>query len=363
MAQFPLLTYLRLKFFVLLLRLSNRFHIGPIISRDRLLAERRYPTVQRTRIKIPSRDHGRFIIADLYLPPPASPYSSTTAKSSTHSLPVLLNYHGSGFVLDLLGTNVLACTQLTSELGIAVLDADYRKAPEHPFPAALQDIEDLLQWLGCSPSFSDLGVSLDPSRVVLSGYSAGANLALVASSALLRKNQREQQLVKGITEDTLGRVNIRGVVAVYPLLDLTAPPSTRGGKGWSAPTILLDLFLNSYIPKAQDRHQSSITPETLAKFQFPNTVGIVTCEKDILAIEGLALARRLEGSGSAIATATTDTDDGDPKGTNVVRSVHLGGVNHGFDAGAKMGTLAWERREEMHAMMVGTVRLALGLGS
>lgn len=440
MAHVSLPTYLYLKFFVLLLRLASKFQVGPRIHRDRLLAQQRYPTVQRTRIKIPSRDQGRFIVADLYLPPsppfpPDCPPSTTTIKTTTaavaaaaaksspkkqDALPVLVNYHGSGFVLDFLGTNVLACTQLASELGIAVLDADYRKAPEYPFPAALHDIEDLLHWLeggssSCSSSSvrvvsnhhlgGNVLVSLDPSCVLLSGYSAGANLALVAASSTLRRRQQQQQQHKSqqqqylvdkhdkdkhkkgsMTQDDVdddngncndndgdgdgsgSGVNIRGILAIYPLLDLSAPPATRDTKGrwWSLASLLLTLFLNSYIPSPQDRRHSSILllPAAAAAaaaaplpHQLPDTVvGIVTCEQDILAIEGQALVKTLE---ERAFTAAEGNGNAKRMPTTITKSIHLDGVSHAFDSGAKVGTLAWERREEMHAMMVATLRLAL----
>lgn len=395
MSEFPLLTYLRLKFFVLLLRLSSKLQAGSLVARDRLLTQRRYPTVQPQRLSIPSREHGRCIAADLYLPPPPLPSNSsssttTTTEAKPRLFPVLVNYHGSGFVIDFLGSNVLLCTQLASELGIAVLDADYRKAPEHPFPAALHDVEDLLRWLGGRPTLSlsssssffqysieeGAAVSLDPSRVVLSGYSAGGTLALIASSTTLQQNKNSDkesnQLMVGAGVGGDDGVKVRGVVGIYPLLDLSTSPAARDGKGWSPSAILLNLFIDCYLPNKQDRFKASVSPsaraiqEEGALDRFPDVVGIVTCEKDILASEGRHLVKVLR---QGAREEEEEEEGGDGTGgmerkktkRTVVRSIHLEGVNHVFDAGAELGTLAWDRREEMHAMVVGTVRQALEL--
>lgn len=327
------------------------------MARDRALAERRYnSTVQRRRLTIPSRDRGRCITVELYLP------RLPLSKEPT-VLPVLVNFHGSGFVLDnLFGSNVLACSQLASELGIAVLDTRYCKAPEHPFPGALYDVEDVLRWLGSrDPLPADLNqeISLDPTRVVLSGFSAGANLALTASSS-------SSSAFHG--NNATAGLNICGVLAIYPLVDLVTPPSIRDGKGgWSLNAILLNLFLKCYMPGHTQTRLSSTSVASSSPSQsndFPNkvpVVGIVTCETDILAAEGLDLVRRLREE-----EGFDDVDDHDKdsvsvktKKRTVVRSLHLQGVDHGFDVGAKLGSPAWKRREEMNAMMVDTVRQAV----
>ncbi|KAK7737354.1 hypothetical protein SLS53_006657 [Cytospora paraplurivora] len=339
MAQLSLWAYWYLKVPVILLRIFTLLKARAPLRRDRLLAETKYP-VRRERLHIPSRDPGRSIIAELYLPPPP-PSSSSSPASPRRPTPVLVNYHGSGFVLTrLLGTNSLFCARTAHDLGIAVLDADYRKAPEHPFPAALNDVEDVLHWVGGRSNITSGGDDddddrhFDASRVVLSGFSSGGALALAAASALRR----------GVLQAS--GVGIRGVVALYPLADLTIPSREklppRDGISPMDPSVL-DLFVDCYLPDQGDRADPRASPGRADPAEYPGTVAVLSCEGDRLAPEALALQSRLQECPSVKAVGTM-----------------LMGVGHGFDAGVEQGTLEWERREEMYALAVETVRGAIG---
>lgn len=324
------LIYLRLKLVVILLRVITNFKARAPLRRDRLLAESRY-SIRRRRLLIPSRDPGRNIAADLYLP---SSLSSLSAPASAPGpAPVLLNFHGSGFVLtNLLGTNSLFCARAAHDLAIPVLDVDYRKAPEHPFPAALHDVEDLLRWVR-HPVTAEY--SFDASRMILSGFSSGACLAL-AASLVLRKDLQQ----------SLG-IEVRGAIAFYPFIDLRYPSKEklppRDGIAAMAPSVL-DLFVDCYLPDRSVRATPHASPSQADPAEYPETVAIMACEGDRLAAEALALKSRLEACRSVV---------------NVVGEM-LMGVGHGFDAGAKEGSLEWGRREEMYALAVDTARQAIG---
>lgn len=358
--------YLYLKLFAIFLRTLCFFTIRGPMRRDRLLAEKKYG-VRCSRLQIPSRDHGRSIAAHLYLPPRSSSSSKSKGKGKSMAtmMPLLINYHGSGFVIDLLGTNVLFCAQMAAELGICVLDADYRKAPEHPFPAALHDVEDVLRWVATrGPRHG-----LDPTRVALSGFSAGGCLALAASSGHIHLRKKEEEDNDNETEKEKEEkgdnvppkpifINIRAVIGIYPVTDL-AISSYEKTYFHPLEPVLLDFFADSYIPEKRDssedrneehggygvvvRSDPRISPGRADPDTFPATVAIVTCEDDILATEGLALARRLED------------------GSRKVVHTYLEGVGHMFDAGPEEGTLAWERREEMYTLVADTIREALEL--
>lgn len=126
--------YLRLKIIVVLLQAWLMVSSKKQQQRDRDLVPQEVPVEQ---VKIPSRNRGRHILAHLYLPP--------GHYSSSKPLPILVNWHGSGFIFHLLGTDALYCARLARDAGIAVLDADYRKGPEDTFPRALHDAEDALR--------------------------------------------------------------------------------------------------------------------------------------------------------------------------------------------------------------------------
>lgn len=133
MAAVSFLGYFRLKIMITLLRISTMYKAREPLRRDAELAHANYP-VSQERLLIPSRDAGRNIVADLYLPPTSA---ASCPPADQAPLPVLVNWHGSGFCLTgLLGSNVLFAARVAHELQINVLDVDYRKAPEHPFPAA-----------------------------------------------------------------------------------------------------------------------------------------------------------------------------------------------------------------------------------
>ncbi|PKI83912.1 hypothetical protein MVES1_002114 [Malassezia vespertilionis] len=117
--------------------------------------------VRVERIKIPSRDRCRSIAALKYTP-----------EGATGKLPVYLSWHASGFMLKRLGIDRHMHSLFCKELNTVVIDAAYRKSPEHKFPAAHQDAEDVLLWVIASMD------QFDTSKIVLGGSSAGGNIAL-----------------------------------------------------------------------------------------------------------------------------------------------------------------------------------------
>jgi acetyl esterase len=139
------------------------------LARNRMLAEsRRYagdpiPLAVRD-LQIPSRGHA--LAARHYAPAePGGPH------------PLLVFFHGGGFALGDVETHDEACRVLCQRAGVHVLSVDYRLAPEHPFPAAIEDGESAFLWaLDNAAAFG-----ADPSRVGVGGDSAGGNIAAVVS--------------------------------------------------------------------------------------------------------------------------------------------------------------------------------------
>ena len=97
------------------------------------------------------------------------------------------------------------CSRVARDLGVFVLDADYRKRPETPVPGAVCDVEDVLTWIKSEVDRYEL------SRVAVSGFSAGGALTLVAASVLRRSPTRSL-------------LQITVVVAMYPPIDLSIAP-------------------------------------------------------------------------------------------------------------------------------------------
>lgn len=94
--------------------------------------------------------------------------------------PVMVFYHGGGFVIGDLETHESYCAEAARQLDMPVISIDYRLAPEHPFPAASDDCEAATRWIAESPA--ELGLQVN--GLILSGDSAGGNLTIVTAMAL-----------------------------------------------------------------------------------------------------------------------------------------------------------------------------------
>lgn len=90
--------------------------------------------------------------------------------------PTVVFFHGGGYVLGSLATHEWLCRQLTRESGCAVLSVDYRLAPEHPFPAAVEDAYAAVEWVAANPDAVE-----GDGRIAVAGDSAGGTLAAVAA--------------------------------------------------------------------------------------------------------------------------------------------------------------------------------------
>ncbi|KAF7557947.1 hypothetical protein G7Z17_g308 [Cylindrodendrum hubeiense] len=301
--------YIRLKVIATVLRFLIPYIGGPGSQKDLARSEHR-----RKLVYIPSRDAGRSIKAWLYSPPD-SDASSQTKKS------ILINWHGSGFILPSLGQDVAFCSQVARETGTVVLDADYRKSPENPFPAAIHDVEDTLKWVASQPEKFDLD------HVAVSGFSAGGNLALVAASSLRKQ---------------LTQIKIPIVIAIYPPTDIAADPTTKKVPNpiKTIPHHVVTTFNDCYVPDVALRTDPRVSPLFAEPSLFPATVAIFTGEGDILAPEGIALAEKL--------------NDGQRKLLNI----NLKGMHHGFDKGCDPGTSEWEQREYMHKLSIQNLKEA-----
>lgn len=195
-----------------------------------------------------------------------------------HPLPVIVFFHGGGFLFGDLETHDSLCRALANHASMAVVAVDYRLAPEHPFPAALDDGKAVLSWL--SEQAIDLG--LDPKNVGLAGDSAGGHLAV------------------GVTLACSGRLPIRHVGLFYPLIH----PGPKGGSYEDCGTGFM--LTASFLDWCWEVYGQGVSPGT-PEFDlgeadlsgFPSTT-IVTAEFDPLRDEGLVFARRLERAGTRV---------------------------------------------------------------
>ncbi|MBL7486582.1 alpha/beta hydrolase, partial [Frankia sp. AgW1.1] len=126
-------------------------------------------------------------VLDLRVPgPPGSPKVPVRVyrpAGLTGMTAGLLNIHGGGFMIGSIAVDDAACLDLVRGLGVVIVSVEYRLAPEHPFPAGLEDCYAVLEWI--AKAAGDLGI--DPTRLAAHGVSAGGGLA--AALALLTRDR------------------------------------------------------------------------------------------------------------------------------------------------------------------------------
>lgn len=122
------------------------------------------------------------VIRDVAIPSPDRPIVARVFDTRADRLPgpVMVFYHGGGFVIGDLDTHAPYCAEAARVLDMPVIAIDYRLAPENPWPAAPDDCETATRWIATSPP--ELGLHV--TSLVLSGDSAGGNLAIVTAMAL-----------------------------------------------------------------------------------------------------------------------------------------------------------------------------------
>ncbi|MFT5591255.1 MAG: acetyl esterase [Bradyrhizobium sp.] len=207
---------------------------------------------------------------------------SGTAASAV--LPCLLFLHGGGWVIGDLESHDRLCRRLANLAGICVVAADYRLAPEHPFPAALDDSLTALQWIDANAG--TLLIARD--RLAVGGDSAGGNLAAVL--ALMGR------------DGTAPRTIFQALI--YPVVDLTAASDSyqRITSGVLLTAATMHYFIDLYAPDPADRTDWRASPLLASTLAGTPPALVVTVAHDPLCDEGLAYAKRLEEDGARVTS-------------------------------------------------------------
>jgi acetyl esterase/lipase len=204
------------------------------------------------------------------------------AAATSGTLPVVVYYHGGGWVLGDLDGDDPACRSLAELTGALVVSVNYRHAPEDPFPAAVDDAYAALAWLG--EHAGELGG--DPSRIAVSGWSAGGNLAAVVSQ---------------LARDRNGPA-LRGQALVTPVTDAdTSRPSYRdNGEGYLLTAPFMGWFWEHYIKDPDRRGDPLASPLRAADLSGLPPAMVVTAEYDPLRDEGEAYALAMAQAGTPV---------------------------------------------------------------
>jgi len=209
----------------------------------------------------------------------------------TVGAPVFVYVHGGGWCYGSIETADRFCRRVADRSGCAVLSVGYRLAPEHVFPAALDDVETVLGFV--RKEGTDLGV--DPSRLAIGGDSAGGELATVAA-------RRRRDAADPLDHQVL----------IYPVIDpMLASESIAELGEFGLDRASLKLAWESYVPDPALRFSPDVAPLAADLAGMPPTL-IITAEYDVLRDEGADYADALTAAG--------------------VPTVHVryAGMNHGF---------------------------------
>ncbi len=229
-------------------------------------------------------------VEDITIPGPGGDIPARVyADSRAAGLPMLVYYHGGGWVVGSVESHDTACRRLARASGCLVVSVDYRLAPEHKFPAAVEDAGAALEWLAAN------GAALggDPARLAVGGDSAGGNLATVV--ALLARDN--------------GGPHITAQLLIYPATDLNfeRPSMSEHAEGYILTLEGMKWFWNHYLNDTREADSPLACPlraESLAG--LPRAL-VLIAEYDVLRDEGLAYAERLKAEG--VPTEVIHYDD------------------------------------------------------
>jgi len=221
-------------------------------------------------LAIPS-SHGRI---------PARIYTPKKLRKADGLAPGLVFFHGGGWVIGNLETHDVVCRKLAHEGEMIVISVDYRLAPEHRFPAAVEDAVTATKWLAANAK----ALGVDASRLVVGGDSAGGNLAAVVSLDARENGPR-----------------LAGQLLVYPATDFSRkhPSHSEPETSILLTHTVVTWFMNNYLGDADinDWRASPARARTLA--DLPPAY-VLTAGADPLRDEGDEYAARLKEAGVAV---------------------------------------------------------------
>lgn len=194
-------------------------------------------------------------------------------------LPIYVHYHGGGWVLGDLDSHDILCRNLCIQSGALVISVDYRLAPEHQFPAALDDAWDSVCWIAANGDELDA----DTSRLAVGGDSAGGTLA-----ATVCRRARDE-----------GGPDIRLQVLVYPVTDMTLshPSMTEHGVGYNLTQEIMVWFRDLYLPNQETQSDPDASPLFADDFGNLPRAFIIAAGFDPLRDEAKAYADALSSAG------------------------------------------------------------------
>jgi acetyl esterase len=218
------------------------------------------------------------VIRNLSCPGPAGdiPLRLYDSRETRQPGPVMVFFHGGGFVIGDLETHEPFCTEMARVLDMPVVAVDYRLAPEHPWPAAPEDCEAAARWIASNPA----ALQRTATGLTLSGDSAGGNLAIVVAMAL---------------RDSPADVPVVAQLPIYPATDLGSdhPSYTQFADGFLLTRAGMEWFADCY---AADLAHQTASPILFDQRGMPPTL-VVTASLDPIRDQGRAYVGALAHAG------------------------------------------------------------------
>ena len=220
-------------------------------------------------------------VIDTTFPGPAGPVPVRIyIPRQQTDLPVIIYYRGGGWVVGDLNSHDNICRSLSKKTRWIVVSVDYRLAPEHPFPAAVDDAYAALKWV----SHNAASFNGDPTRLITIGDSAGGNLA--AAVSLLARDRRGPK--------------ISAQVLIYPvtnIADMNTDSYRQFADGFYLTKRYMEKFRSMYLPMQHNWQNPYASPLLASNLEDLPPALILTAEFDILRDEGKAYAMKLKKSG------------------------------------------------------------------
>jgi acetyl esterase len=224
-------------------------------------------------------------VEDLFVPGPAGQVRVRLYASERGRLrPSLIYFHGGGFVVGNVETHDPLCRSLTKESGAVVISVDYRLAPEHKFPAAVEDGHAVTIWVAANAE----RLGIDANHLGIGGDSAGGNLATVI--AMRCRNA--------------GGPPLALQVLIYPVTDMSSSETAscrEMAEGYFLGRAEMAWFAGHYLSSPEVARNEEVSPLLASDLsRLPPTL-MITAEFDPLRDEGEAYAKRLQQAGVPVS--------------------------------------------------------------
>ena len=199
--------------------------------------------------------------------------------------PAMVYFHGGGWVVCDLDTHDLVCRNLAHRAGAVIVAVDYRLAPEHKFPAAVEDCYAAAVWVASNVE----AFGIDRTRISVGGDSAGGNLGAVVSLRSRDENGPP----------------IASQILVYPVTDLASfdtPSYSEFAEGYGLTRPEMEWFRSHYLSSVADGLNPHASPLRAADLRGLPPALVITAECDPLRDEGEEYAKRLEQAGVRVTS-------------------------------------------------------------